>query len=73
MSIQNNSIMNTKISTQHKTKECPSCKKIFECKVETIQECDCAKVSLTQAQRNYIASNFSNCICVDCLKKIGSF
>ncbi len=65
--------MDTKISSHQKTKVCPSCKKNFECNVAWIENCECATVTLTDAQRNYIAENFSNCLCVGCLKKIASF
>ncbi|MBP9889347.1 MAG: cysteine-rich CWC family protein [Leptospiraceae bacterium] len=64
--------MNTETTNQSKSKICPSCKKSFECKVASIQNCECATITLTATQRNYIAENFTDCLCVNCLKKIAT-
>ena len=51
--------------TDHKT--CSGCGKQFECKVETIAECQCSTISLTEAETKYISGKFKDCLCVNCL------
>lgn len=50
--------------------KCPRCKKSFECKADSITECQCSTVPLTEKERAFISNKFEGCLCVDCLKEI---
>lgn len=49
-------------------KYCSRCKKGFECKANSISECQCSTVTLTEKDREFINSKFEDCLCVECLK-----
>ena len=51
-------------------KYCPRCQKGFECKADSISECQCATITLTEKERAFISNKFDGCLCVDCLKEI---
>ena len=52
-------------------KTCPRCGKKFICRHnDDITKCQCASVQLTPEARNYIASEYTDCLCVDCLREI---
>ncbi|MBO6571984.1 cysteine-rich CWC family protein [bacterium] len=50
--------------------KCPRCKKGFECKANSISECQCSTVTLTEKDREFISGTFEDCLCVECLKEI---
>ncbi len=52
---------------QHENKICPKCNISFECKVGNISQCQCTTVDLSVEERNYIQSNYSDCLCANCL------
>ena len=52
---------------KHEEKFCPRCKAKFECKVGSVGLCQCQKVSLNEAQHNYIKDIYADCLCADCL------
>ena len=51
----------------HETKNCPRCKKTFECKPGNIVHCQCYGVSLNDEQRAYIEQRYADCLCRECL------
>lgn len=51
-------------------KYCPRCKAIFECKVGSINECQCSAIILTAEERNYISEKFDDCLCASCMKEL---
>ena len=54
-------------------KTCPRCGKTFVCMHDgDISRCQCAQVKLTKKAREHIASRFSDCLCVGCLKDINA-
>lgn len=55
---------------EHEKKHCPRCNNSFECKVGSILICQCSAVTLTQAERDYISGNFTDCLCATCLKEM---
>ena len=55
---------------KHESKTCPNCTHTFECKTNNIQTCQCETVDLTQAQRDYIATQFDDCLCAECLNDL---
>lgn len=54
----------------NKIKSCPRCHAGFECKPDDVDNCQCASAKLNQSQRDYIASRYDDCLCVDCLNKL---
>lgn len=53
---------------QHETKECPRCKKAFECKPGDIIKCQCYGIMLTAELKAYIEHRYNDCLCKDCLE-----
>lgn len=53
-----------------KEKTCPKCGRKFICNHENITECQCAKIKLSSNAQKYIADNYSDCVCANCLKEI---
>ncbi|MDP4206305.1 MAG: cysteine-rich CWC family protein [Bacteroidota bacterium] len=51
-------------------KKCPHCGKEFECRHDDIVNCQCATVVLTPEERQYLASIYNDCVCVECIKKL---
>ena len=58
--------------TKHEIKTCPKCKTGFECKTNDIVNCQCEPVKLEQCHRDYIALQFDDCLCADCLGELRS-
>ncbi|MBP6430387.1 MAG: cysteine-rich CWC family protein [Ferruginibacter sp.] len=55
---------------QHEQKYCPSCHQKFECKVGSIHLCQCSAIKLTEVEKNFIQSNYDDCLCISCLLNI---
>lgn len=55
---------------QHETKHCGRCQAPFECKVGNITECQCYGVSMSQEEKKFIADNYGDCLCRQCLEAI---
>ncbi|SKB49005.1 Cysteine-rich CWC [Salegentibacter holothuriorum] len=53
---------------KHEEKYCPRCKTAFECKVGSIQLCQCSAVALDNKEREYIRELYENCLCAECMK-----
>lgn len=51
-------------------KYCPRCKILFECKVDTIELCQCAPILITEQERNYLSKKFEDCLCANCIKEL---
>jgi len=49
-------------------KICPHCGNEFECKENGIFNCDCLSVNLSPETRAYIATQFEECLCLNCLR-----
>jgi hypothetical protein len=52
---------------KHEEKNCPCCNQVFECKVGDVINCQCNTVKLTDAERDYIAIRFTDCLCANCM------
>jgi hypothetical protein len=52
---------------QHEVKVCPRCHAQFECKIGSINLCQCQVVSLNTNEADYIRKQFEDCLCADCL------
>ncbi len=55
---------------QHETKNCPRCKKAFECKPGNITQCQCFGITMTVEQKAYIELRYSDCLCRNCLTQL---
>lgn len=51
----------------HKGNDCPCCKQPFECKTGSILHCQCSRVKLTAAERDFISEQYDDCLCSKCL------
>lgn len=51
----------------HELKICPRCGITFECKVGSINLCQCSAIVLSQEERDYIFEQYSDCLCAACL------
>ncbi|GAB3906604.1 hypothetical protein GCM10028803_39200 [Larkinella knui] len=57
-------------ANKHETVGCPRCGAAFECKVGSINLCQCVAVQLSDDQRNYVRSRFATCLCANCLQEV---
>jgi Cysteine-rich CWC len=55
---------------QHETKHCGRCQAPFECKVGNITECQCYGVAMSDHEKKFIADNYNDCLCRQCLEAI---
>ena len=56
-----------------KEKTCPRCGAKFICRHDDdITKCPCASVQLTSEACKYISENYTDCLCVNCLRKINT-
>jgi hypothetical protein len=55
---------------QHETKTCGRCNEPFECKVGNILQCQCNGISLSDDEKKYLADNYTDCLCRNCLLAI---
>jgi len=51
----------------HETKHCERCGHAFECKAGNILQCQCYTVPLSEIEKDYIANQYGDCLCADCL------
>ena len=51
-----------------KNKICPRCHQTFECKSDDIENCQCASIELNKHQYDYIAKQYEDCLCINCLR-----
>ncbi len=56
------------MAMRHVTKQCPRCSSVFICHSGSILACQCSKISLSDAQREYCARQYTDCLCADCLQ-----
>jgi hypothetical protein len=54
----------------HEEKLCPRCQTQFECKVGSINLCQCQSVYLTTDEMDYIRKQFDDCLCANCLLEL---
>ncbi|UHG89885.1 cysteine-rich CWC family protein [Spirosoma oryzicola] len=54
-------------SSKHEHIACPRCQRPFECRVGSINLCQCQSITLTETQQHYIRSLYEGCLCADCL------
>lgn len=55
---------------KHEEKKCPRCAGMFECKVGSVGECQCAGISFTDEERAFIGSRYTDCLCRNCLLEL---
>ena len=54
-------------TAKHEHVGCPRCQRHFECRVGSINLCQCQTLTLTDDQHRYIRSLYEGCLCADCL------
>lgn len=59
-------------NTKHENKYCPRCNVIFECKVGSVNLCQCSTVQLTAEERNFLLDKFDDCLCASCMAELRS-
>lgn len=52
---------------KHELVSCPRCNQRFECRVGSINLCQCQTVVLNHEQRQYVESRYVGCLCAECL------
>jgi len=55
---------------RHEEKQCPRCRRLFECKSGSILLCQCQTVLLSPEQLEYIAFRYEDCLCSRCLREV---
>lgn len=50
-------------------KTCENCGQTFECGG---YQCWCGKMGITERQMDWIAARFRDCLCPNCLRKVGT-
>ena len=56
----------------HEQKYCQRCNATFECKVGSINLCQCSQIELTENTKAYLQQNYFDCICINCLRELQS-
>ncbi len=46
------------------------CGKSFICNSDDIKNCQCSKIELPKDVYQYIATNYQDCLCLECLKEL---
>lgn len=54
-------------------KICQRCSTAFGCREDRIELCNCRKISLTSAVRDYIKDNYADCLCTKCLQETNTY
>ena len=49
-------------------KRCPRCQQEFDCNKNVIEDCQCSEVNLKEHQCRYIATIYTDCVCLSCLR-----
>ncbi len=57
-------------SRYYMKKHCSKCNKLFDCCVNDITNCQCYNIALSQQAKTFIANNYNDCLCAECLKEI---
>jgi hypothetical protein len=55
---------------KHEMKKCPRCSTAFECKVGSVLLCQCTGIEFTDEEKSFIAKNYNDCLCRNCLLSI---
>jgi uncharacterized C2H2 Zn-finger protein len=60
------------ITIKHELVSCPRCEKIFECKMNNINQCFCQHLSIKKKILELLDENFDSCLCENCLQEINA-
>ncbi len=52
---------------KHEAKICGRCQTEFECKVGSIDLCQCTAIQLSVEENDYIKTKYGDCLCISCL------
>ena len=67
-----NSNRDSSQQSNQKSKVCPRCQASFECKVGSIQQCQCSSIYLSDIEQEYVNTRYDDCLCVGCLVEVQS-
>lgn len=56
--------------SKHEEKTCARCNTTFECKPGDIVNCQCYGIELSAAAETFIQSQYSDCLCRNCLLQL---
>ncbi len=51
-------------------KICPVCKVEFDCYPDDIKKCHCSKITLSQKAKEFLKTNYNDCLCNKCLTEV---
>ncbi|HEY5823085.1 MAG TPA: cysteine-rich CWC family protein [Cyclobacteriaceae bacterium] len=54
----------------HEPKACPRCQTVFECKVGSVENCQCQAVRLSDDVQKKIQGLYEDCLCANCLREL---
>lgn len=55
-----------------KETQCPRCSSSMKCKVDDIDNCNCASINLSPDTLSFLAKTNYKCLCNNCLKEINN-
>ncbi|MFN8284108.1 MAG: cysteine-rich CWC family protein [Chitinophagales bacterium] len=56
--------------SSNELKYCQRCNTAFQCKVGSIELCQCSKIILNETTQAYLQQNYKDCICITCMKEL---
>jgi hypothetical protein len=56
--------------SKHEIKICERCSAHFECKVGSINNCQCATLKLSDGMRGFLEQADFDCLCINCLEEL---
>lgn len=56
----------------HETKSCPRCGDDFECRVSSINKCQCSDVGIDAETAEELTLEYGDCLCRGCLEALTS-
>jgi len=68
--LHHTSDINNIFMSKHEKKQCPRCKKSFECKVGDIANCQCFGIAFTENEKAFIEERYHACLCRACLLEL---
>lgn len=57
---------------KHEPKICPRCCRVFECKVGSVEQCQCVAIKIDDRVQDFVQKKFADCLCVTCLLEISN-
>lgn len=58
------------MTVRYEDKTCPRCGMRFECSAGSPRPCQCASVTLSPEESEYILGRYADCLCATCLRAL---